>query len=306
MRKKVNVLYYHRVYDMKDDINLLCVTPAKFEQQLRYLKRNYDILRFGEDWNNCDGKGVVITFDDGYMDNFKYALPILEELEIPAVVFVSAGMLENTRGFWWDELQSLILNESNQLKTIYISDDKYGCNWDISSYEKKLNCYYAIHHLMKSFIGPGIRDQWFQQLEEQCGMKGDVREHFRTLDRQSCSALADSEYITIGAHTMTHSSLARMNIDDQREEIVNSKNYLEALLHKEIDMFSYPFGGKGVDYDEDTIQICKQVGIKKAAATIPGVWESESSNYEIPRNVVRNWGMSEFEYRIKSYWNSDI
>lgn len=306
MGKRVNVLYYHRVYDMKDDINLLCVTPLKFEQQLRYLKKNYDILRFEEDWNNSDGEGIVITFDDGYMDNFEYALPILEELEIPATVFVSAGMLENVRGFWWDELQSLVLNENKQLKTIYISDDRYGCSWDVSTYEKKINCYYAIHHLMKSFIGPEIRNQWFQQLEEQCGIKGQIRNHFRTLDQKSCAALADSKYITIGAHTMTHSSLARMSANDQREEIVNSKDYLEDLLHKEIDMFSYPFGGKHVDYDEDTIQICMQAGIKKAATTITGIWKSENSNYEIPRNVVRNWGISEFQYRIEKYWNSGI
>ena len=306
MNRKVNVLYYHRVYEMKDDINLLCVTPMKFEQQMRYLKRKYDILRFEEKWDSGKGEGIVITFDDGYLDNFQYALPILEELEIPATVFVSVGTLENNRELWWDELERLILSEENHLNSISIVDKKYGCNWDTSSYELKLNCYYAIHHLMKNCIDVGMREQWFEQLREQHKIDGHARDSFRTLDRHFCMSLARSKYITIGAHTVSHPSLAKMSIKGQQDEIVNSKDYLEVLLQKRIDMFSYPFGVKGVDYNEDTIQICKETGIRKAASTQPGIWSVECSDYEIPRNVVRNWGISEFQCMINKYWNIGV
>lgn len=306
MERKVNVLYYHRIYEMKDDIHLLCVSPTTFEQQMRYLKENYDILRFEENWDYSDGRGIVITFDDGYFDNFQYALPILEELEIPATVFVTVGTLENNGNLWWDELEGLILCEDNHLDSIVIEDEKYGCSWDTSTYELKLNCYYAIHHLMKSFIDVKTREQWFEQIREQRKTDEYTRDRFRTLDKQSCIYLAGSEYITIGAHTISHSPLAKMSVQDQRDEIVNSKVYLETLLQRKIDMFSYPFGGKKVDYNDDTIQICKQSGINKAASTTPGIWTAKCSNYEIPRNVIRNWGADEFQYMIDKYWKIGV
>lgn len=306
MNSKVNILYYHRVFEVEDDINLLCVTPMKFEQQMRYLKKNYDILRFDEDWNNRDDKGIVITFDDGYLDNFQYALPILEELEIPATVFVSVGTLENSREFWWDELERLILSEDNHLDIIDIVDDKYGCSWTTSTYELKLNCYHALHYMIKNFIDVGTREQWFGQLRRQLGVNEYARYNFRTLDKQSCTELAKSKYITIGAHTISHPSLAKISAQDQWNEIVNSKKYLETLLQKTIDMFSYPFGGKGIDYNESTIRICKQAGIRKAASTIPGIWTSECSDYDIPRNIVRNWGIAEFQYMMNKYWRIDM
>ncbi len=305
MGRRVNILYYHRVFELKEDINLLCVTPIRFEQQMRYLKSNYDIFRFEENWKECDGDGIVITFDDGYLDNFQYALPILEELEIPAAIFVSTGTMENGQEFWWDELERLILSDDNDLDFVSIQDEKYGCRWNTNTYELKLNCYYAIHYLMKNFIDADTRMKWFEQLRVQRKMDGYARETHRTLNRQSCVDLAKSKYITIGAHTISHPSLARIGIEKQCTEIVNSKEYMETLLNQKVDIFSYPFGAKGADYNEDTIQICKEAGIKKAASTIPGIWSGECSAYEIPRNVVRNWGISEFQYKMDQYWNME-
>ena len=300
MSSKVNVLYYHRVFGLKEDINLLCVTPIKFEQQMRYLKKNYEILRFEEEW---DRDGVVITFDDGYLDNFQYALPVLEELEIPATIFVSTGTLENNRELWWDELERLILDDENNLDFISIQDEKYGCKWNTDTYELKLNCYYAIHYIMKNFADVNTRNEWFEQLRKQRKTDGHARNTHRALTRQSCMELAESKYITIGAHTVSHSSLARMNVEEQRFEIVSSKEYLESLLNQKIETFSYPFGAKCADFDEETIQICKAAGIKKAASTIPGIWTRKCSDYAIPRNVVRNWGVSEFQSMMDSYWD---
>ena len=80
MMKKVNILYYHRINDMQNDRHLLSVPPENFEQQIKFLKHNYNILRFEEDWSTIDRDSVVITFDDGYMDNLTEALPVLENI----------------------------------------------------------------------------------------------------------------------------------------------------------------------------------------------------------------------------------
>ena len=63
-QNRVLVLYYHRVNILENDYNLLCVSPIKFRQQMLYLKHNYQIVRFEDDWSLLDSDAVVITFDD--------------------------------------------------------------------------------------------------------------------------------------------------------------------------------------------------------------------------------------------------
>lgn len=303
MNNRALVLYYHRVEDLKDDINLLCVTPTIFEQQMRYLKYQYNILRFEEDWSNSDRDSIVITFDDGYLDNLQNALPILEELEIPATIFVSTGTLADGGELWWDELENIMLSDYDCPKSIRIQDERYDCKWNTDTYELRKNCYRAIHFLMKNCIDVRTRNNWMQQLREQNGVGKQPRKTHKTLDMESCIQLSNSKYITIGAHTVSHPSLARLDVAEQKKEVLDSKSELENILDKNIDIFSYPFGKENIDFDEYTIQICKSAGIRKAASTVPGVWKKGCDEYAIPRNIVRNWGIFEFKEKITGYWN---
>lgn len=105
------ILLYHRIAESKNDPHLLCVSPENFRAQIKFLKENYKIIplikltrdiRKGKVENNS----VVITFDDGYADNLYNALPILQELEIPATIFLTAGYIGpegQNKPFYWDE-----------------------------------------------------------------------------------------------------------------------------------------------------------------------------------------------------------
>lgn len=299
MGNKVVPLYYHRVYDKQPDINLLCVTPLKFEQQMKYLKKHYNILRFEDDWENTDQDSVVITFDDGYMDNYEFAMPILEELQIPAAVFVATGILEHDIQMWWDELDTILLTGEHFPAFFKLEDATFGCEWNTSTYGHRLNCYRALHTLMKNYINVEHREEWFMQLRQWRNPAGADN---RTLDICSCKKLELSGCITIGAHTISHPSLGTLSYEEQKREIVESISYLERILGRTIDIFSYPFGAWKEDFTEETIQICKDAGIKKAASTIPGIWYGGSDPYKIPRNVVRDWGPYEFATMMDQYF----
>ncbi len=53
------------------------------------------------------------------------------------------------------------------------------------------------------------------------------------------------------------------------------------------------------------MKICQECGIIKAASTDSMLWDSKINPYRIPRKVVRNWDLCEFEYNIKKYWEKD-
>lgn len=305
MKAKTAVLYYHRVYEKRYDINLLCVTPKKFEQQMKYLKKNFNILRFEEDWTKSDRDSIVITFDDGYLDNLTYALPILEELQIPATVFVSTGTLSNIRELWWDELETLLLTDGNYSNVFQLQDDIYNCEWRTDTYEFRLNCYNALHYLIKNHINPLKREKWFEQLWKWRGEDRYVNTENATLSDKTCQELAKSKYITIGAHTVSHPSLARLMFEEQQTQIQQSIVYLESLLQRKIDTFSYPFGTEVIDFDESTIAACKASGIRKAASTNAGLWQKQFAPYAIPRNSIGNLGLYGFKAKIDKLFGKE-
>lgn len=300
---RVLTLYYHRVNISEIDYNLLCVSPIKFRQQMLYLKHNYQIVRFEDDWNTLDSDAVAITFDDGYLDNLKYALPILEEVEVPATIFISTGTMNQTKELWWDELEQLLIIGDDFPPLFQLKDEEFQCQWNTSTYEYRKNCYLGIHYLMKNFISSDKREDWLMQLWKWRGLIRTVRESNLTVSVEDCRKLAKSKMISIGAHTISHSSLANLDRKNQEMEIKTSIDSLSQILKQKITLFSYPFGVPKVDFNEDTVEICCNNGIIKAASTENALWNSSVSPYYIPRKIVRDWNLGEFDRKIKDYWN---
>ena len=301
-KNRVLTLYYHRTNIPQLDYNLLCVSPIKFRQQMLYLKRNYQIVCFEDDWDDLDLDAVSITFDDGYLDNLKYAVPVLEELEVPATIFVSTGMLEQKKEFWWDELERLLFVGEDIPREFQLEDNEFQCHWNTSTYEYRKNCYTGLHYLMKNFINPYKREEWLLQLWEWRGQKRSVREGNLPVSADDCRKLAESRMISIGAHTVSHPSLANLSKEEQETEIKTSIDSLSQILKKKITLFSYPFGGPGIDFNDDTIEICRKYGILKAASTENKLWDTSVNPYRIPRKIVRDWTIGEFGKQIENYW----
>lgn len=297
---RILTLLYHRIANLKNDKNLLAVTPENFYAQMSYLKKNYPIVRFEQDWNKITDDSVCITFDDGYRDNFTNALPILQELEIPATIFVSTGILNTSEEFWWDELERILLDRHKIYeKTFSLKDDFFSCQWSTESFSDRENLYDTLHWLMYDKITVAKRKDWIEQLRK-WGQVGNIgRKENQAM--QTNEFKINSPLLTIGAHTVNHPSLKSLTEREQRYEISQSIRDLEELLKQTIAVFSYPFGKKN-DYDTTTIEICKEENIYKAASNFPGLWTIQCDNYQIPRNIIRNWGIDKFIKKMNSFW----
>ena len=109
-----------------------------------------------------------------------------------------------------------------------------------------------------------------------------------------------SESALIGAHTHLHPSLGALSADEQLAEIRQSKEILEETLGREVTHFSYPFGTDR-DYNEDTLQIVRDLGFEFVAANYPAVVNKCSDRLRFPRYLVRDWGIDEFSKQLKSF-----
>lgn len=249
----VQTLIFHRVSNKTNDPWKLSITPEVFEENIKLIKDRYEIVRFEEDWENNIGNLISITFDDGYVDNYKNALPILEKYNVPATIFVASGNIGSDKEFWWDELSRMIEGEElvNTRKTVL------NLNYD-------------------------ERKDFFDSLRIRFPYKYDKYQMDRSMNEEELKQLAKSELITIGAHTINHSMLSALPLDEMQNEISGNKEYLEEILGRRITVFSYPFGGKE-SYNINVLNAVKNCGFKKAATNINGLFKKGDSVFEIPR-----------------------
>src|SRR5579863_6872388 len=120
-RADIPILAYHRVWDIRDedafpfDVELVSACTADFRWQMEYVRENFDPITFGKLLQILDGemrsppRPIIITFDDGFDDNFQNAFPILDALDVPATIFLSTGYIGGEQTFWYDRLARLIL-----------------------------------------------------------------------------------------------------------------------------------------------------------------------------------------------------
>lgn len=97
----VRILMYHRIFKM-EEYDQLCVDPDIFESQMRYLNEHYNVLSIHDaikkiSTGTIKGDEVVITFDDGYMDNYIEALPILKKYDLPASIYITTEFTDHIK-----------------------------------------------------------------------------------------------------------------------------------------------------------------------------------------------------------------
>ncbi len=100
------ILLYHRVSQVKEDPHQMIVSPENFRDQLAVLKESFNIVSLDKKIDQIKNgnlhESIAITFDDGYMDNYTIALPLLRDACVPATVFITVGAIVSQARFAWD------------------------------------------------------------------------------------------------------------------------------------------------------------------------------------------------------------
>ena len=296
----VIVLLYHRVTTLTCDPELLAVTPGNFRAQLLHLKEHCNLVRFEEDWTGSPRPAVAVTFDDGYADNALEALPILEELGVPATFFISTATIGSRQEFWWDELERLLLGAGPYSESFTLCQGILRRSWPTGRAAERQRLY---HDTVALLTGGDLelRAGVLAQLRDWREMGEGCDDGHRPLSIDELRRLGASSLVTIGAHTMHHVQLSALPPAQQREEMASSKRELENWLEREITTFSYPYGRR-CHYTGASVALCRELGFRKAASNFPGQAHRWSDPLQIPRHLVRNWPVEEFAARLEGFW----
>ncbi|MEO8399860.1 MAG: polysaccharide deacetylase family protein, partial [Ignavibacteriaceae bacterium] len=293
------ILIYHRVTNLKNDPQQLAVKPDNFYEHINFLKKNYNLLEIDEFKNyvinnkKFDKNTVIITFDDGYADNYLEALPILESLDSQALFYISTSLLNTEKLIWWDQLEQIFFSQKNIPASLKIKIDDKDYNFKTATKDEIINAYNSLHPLIK-WQRLNEREKILNGLNDWSGFSNYENINYRFLTFGEVKKMNDSKAAVIGAHTHNHIPLSLHNYDEQFQETNNSKKILEDLTQKKINHFSYPFGGKK-DYNNNSIKICSELNFEMVCANYHSQVHSWTDKFQLPRILVRDWNITSID-----------
>jgi peptidoglycan/xylan/chitin deacetylase (PgdA/CDA1 family) len=243
-------------------------------------------------------------------------MPLLERYGCPATLFITTGQIGSPREFWWDELEKIFLLPGTLPQCLDMEINGHIHHWDLDGATQyteeqfhsdrtwqagvgtppgpRLELFQTIHALLRS-LPSGPRTTTMDTLLKWSGASREARPTYRALSSGELTALASTNLIDFGGHTVTHPNLAEQELEVQREEIREGKAALERLVGRAVQSFSYPYGF----YSNPTIDLVRQAGYSVACTCIERVTRIESDLLQLPRLIVRNWDGDEFARRLQ-------
>ncbi len=278
LKKRLSILIYHRVLAQADPLFPDEIDAARFDQQLRFLKSNFNIISLadaiaGLKNDSLPDRAACLTFDDGYADNATIALPILQRHGVHATVFVATGFLNGGR-MWNDTIIELVRRAP---ATLDLSAAGYG-SYTLDSVAARRQAISSLLDQLKYIP----MDERLRQVQAIAALSTvQLPDDLMMSDAQVRQLHAAG--IEIGAHTVDHPILARLSPAEARQQIGDGKAALEQLIGAAVKLFAYPNGKPGRDYLAEHVAIVKELGFTGAVSTSWGAARAGTDLFQLPR-----------------------
>ena len=280
----LTVVNYHRIDDLyrKDFDSFkpnVSATPQDFERQMEYLAKWFNVVSLKDVVEWLDGHkelppyAALITFDDGYLDNYTSAFPILRRYDFSALIFLTTGHIGTDAPFYWDMASYCFTHTRSDHLTF---PDGHVEHWSNQTELDQVSKTWI--EFMKTL--PQTEKQiYVQNLPVLLGVAipaGFFKSLMMDWDQVREMHQAGMEF---GAHTVHHPILTRISKAQVREEVVGSKSRIEEELKEPVLGFAYP-NGQASDLNEGIEKIVAESGIRAAFTLLNG----PSSQGEVKRN----------------------
>lgn len=274
---KLRILAYHRVLAIPDedafkfDLGLVSASSEQFREQMAFVRRRFHPLTF-RDWLAIVDAGrrpprnaIVVTFDDGYDDNHRVAYPILRELGVPAVFFVSTGYIDSSLPYAYDWLVHMIC--TTRAPSVRI--EALGVDAAIPDAMPQRRALAAdLLDRMKS-MSALEQAETIRELAERFEMP-------RAGGHADCRPMTWAELremhaggMEIGSHGVSHHMLSKLPPAEMKGEIDGSQAALTRQIGVPAVSLSYPVGGRDA-FDADVIAAARNAGFRIGCSYIGG------------------------------------
>lgn len=296
------ILTFHRVHPDNGSIlpeNAgLSITPAFLDQVLTLLRAlEYEIIPLGiAPHRLAEPSGgrpfAVLTFDDGYRDNRDFALPILRKHNAPFTLFACSGFAERTTPLWWLDLEDAV----RQLDGFRLALPDGVIEARTQTLAEKITALRQLYWRLRAFDEETLRAA-VTTLAHQAGLDPLARVAALCMDWQELRAFATDPLVTIGAHTLTHPRLTKLDAGGARAEIAGSRDRIREELGLETKAFAYPVGDL-TSAGPREFEMVRDLGFEVAVTTVPGVLKLGQMMTALPRISVN--GLFQKEHYLRA------
>ncbi len=278
-RTGLSILIFHRVLPEPDPLFPDEVDARRFDRLMGWIKSWFNVLALDEaverlSRGSLPARAAAITFDDGYADNHTVALPILQRHGLSATFFIAVGFLDGGRMFNDTVIETVRRCQQPVLDLTPLGLGRY----DLRSLEAKRQ---AIPALL-SQIKYQLLAQRLETVHAIAEMAKVVLPNDLMMTAPQVKGLHEAG-MGIGAHTVHHPILARLEPEDAEREIVESREFLQALLGEPVTLLAYPNGKPETDYRREHVEMARRLGFKAAVSTAWGVARRDSDLFQLPR-----------------------
>lgn len=282
-KNRLTVLAYHRIIEHQtptfaDYRPVVSATPADFRQQMAFLKTHFSVISLDNVHRALANNAalpdypLLITFDDGYLDNYQNAYPILREFGFPAVIFLATSRMTDPTPLWWDAVARYFHHTQTQhadLPLIGAADitpatlDRLLAELKKIPEDEKLDAVEAIRQSLNVTVPDA--EPLFMNWEQ-------VRE-------------VVNNGIACQSHTVTHPIMTRIAPDEVRRQLAESRQRIIDETGQTVTAFAYP-NGTPADYSPDTMKALHETGYQTAYTLSAGpmAWQAVQAHpYQIRR-----------------------
>lgn len=303
-RARLSVLIFHRVLPHPDPLFPGEIDAAQFDEICGWLKDWFNVLPLDEAVRrlrkaDLPTRALAITFDDGYADNHGVAMPILLKHGLPSTFFIATGFLDGGR-MWNDTVI-----ESVRRTPLQTLDLRSVCGMDLGVFAlgSVAGKRAAIDRVIGSikYMEPSERQTVVDTiaLRAEASLPDDLMMTGQQVREMHGAGMQ------IGAHTVSHPILARLDRSAARHEIESSKRHLEALTGQSVELFAYPNGKPVEDYTEEAVAIARESGFNAAVSTAWGAARRGTDLFQLPRFTPWDKRRMRFGARLaKNLWAS--
>ncbi len=244
------ILTLHHVRPPRPDAfqpnRLLEVSPEFLDDVLRDLRHaRVDLVTLDEMHRRLVERDfrrrfICLTFDDGYRDNLRYALPILKAHDAPFALYIPTSFPDRQGELWWLILEAVIARHTRIALRMDGQDRRYDCDGTDAKYELYEHIYWWLRSLdTEEELRAVVRDLAGRYGVDDAALCKDLCMTWEEIGEIAADPLA-----TIGAHTVNHVMLQKVGDDAVRREMQQSASVIETTLGKRPTHFSYPVGDR--------------------------------------------------------------
>jgi peptidoglycan/xylan/chitin deacetylase (PgdA/CDA1 family) len=288
----VLALNYHRVGNGNHspfDRGLWSADADAFTDQIRFCKSQLDVITpddLPQVLTHGSGRYALITFDDGYRDNYEIAFPILKAEGVPATFFITTGFVDAPQLPWWDEIAWMV-RTSRQDRVELPRWIPAPISFDEPEREEAVRTLLRAYKAMPAESTGRYLDAVAEATRSgRCDAAAVGRGFW--MDWEMLREMRAAG-MTVAGHTVTHPVLARTSIKRQREEILGCGARLAEEMGEPMRYFSYPIGKPG-SFDAVTQDCLREAGVRYAFSYYGGFRRfGDWNNYDVRRVAVETY-----------------